>query len=114
MLSLQLAAHAAAAPLSRRSSPLACLPCPSKASTVARFCPLLFKRRGGGSRADAGSAAAPAAAGAPQPYRLVLAVATLDSVLLYDVEVRRYRCTVHACHQLWQHALLLPGSCASS
>jgi hypothetical protein len=90
--------------------PLAALPCPTKPSTVARFCPLLFSPRpaGGSSTARAaaeGSVGAAAAGGAGGddstsandssgtsglglPYRMVLAVATLDSVLLYDTQVR--------------------------
>jgi hypothetical protein len=91
--------------------PLLSLPCPSKASTVVRFCPRIFKLRGqeqqgqqgGGSSGVSGDVLAPgsvaAAAGAAGaaggsvnvlglPYRLVLAVATMDSVLLYDMQVR--------------------------
>ena len=87
--------------------PLLSLPCPSKASTVVRFCPRIFKLRGqeqqgGGSSGGSGGVASPggvaAAAGAGAgdgcvnvlglPYRLVLAVATMDSVLLYDMQVR--------------------------
>jgi chromatin assembly factor 1 subunit B len=87
--------------------PLLSLPCPSKASTVARFCPQVFKlkqqqQQGGGSSGEAGSSGdaggdqpavtAAAAAAAEQnalglPYRLLLAVATMDSVLLYDMQV---------------------------
>lgn len=89
-------------------SPLLSLPCPSKASTAVRFCPRIFKLRQqqGQQRDSPGSNGcdgtqqqqqqeqqeAAAAAGAPNnvlglPYRLVLAVATMDSVLLYDMQV---------------------------
>jgi len=81
--------------------PLLSLPCPSKASTVVRFCPNIFKlRQQDGSSAGQGSSdgeqpAAAAAGGKANgvnvlglPYRLVLAVATMDSVLLYDMQVR--------------------------
>lgn len=79
--------------------PLLSLPCPSKASTVVRFCPNIFKlRQQDGSSAGQGGNGEEAAAGAGEkatgvnvlglPYRLVLAVATMDSVLLYDMQVR--------------------------
>jgi hypothetical protein len=82
--------------------PLLSLPCPSKASTVVRFCPQIFrlKQQQGGGAGEGGSSgsageqepAAAAAAGCEDvlglPYRLVLAVATMDSVLLYDMQVR--------------------------
>lgn len=84
--------------------PLLSLPCPSKASTVVRFCPRIFKLKQqqgdstvgsdgyGSSGGEQEPAAAAAAAGCENvlglPYRLVLAVATMDSVLLYDMQVR--------------------------
>lgn len=108
--------------------PLLSLPCPSKASTVVRFCPRLFKLKqqqqdtdGGGSDggSEEGAAAVPAASGAAAggggnssssgcvnalglPYRMVLAVATMDSVLLYDMQVGGWvsgcvRKVVHNC-----------------
>ncbi|WIA28323.1 hypothetical protein OEZ86_010873 [Tetradesmus obliquus] len=87
------------------SSPVASLPCPSKASTAVKFCPLLFQLQQQSSSVDGSSNGAPsneaaaAASGAEAgvadpaavnvlglPYRMVLAVATLDSVLLYDMQ----------------------------
>jgi hypothetical protein len=108
MLLLLLPAVAAAAAC--RSSPLASLPCPCKASTAVKFCPLLFKLQQAAHSSSNGSEAAAAAAPSSAegsavaagtevaaaavnamglPYRMVLAVATLDSVLLYDMQVRQ-------------------------
>lgn len=64
--------------------PVAHLPCPGKATLAVRCCPVYFERRPG-----------PEAEGLPGergpelvalPYRLVFAVATEDSVLLYDTQ----------------------------
>jgi hypothetical protein len=63
-----------------------------------RFCPHIFrlKQQQGRGAGEGGSGAGeqePAAAAGCEnalglPYRLVLAVATMDSVLLYDMQVR--------------------------
>ncbi len=58
-----------------RSSPLLALPCGLKPAVAMRFCPVVFRL----------SDSSPSRLGLP--YRMVLAVATMDSVLLYETEV---------------------------
>uniref|UniRef100_H0V7J7 Chromatin assembly factor 1 subunit B n=1 Tax=Cavia porcellus TaxID=10141 RepID=H0V7J7_CAVPO len=55
--------------------PIAHLPCPGKATLAVRCCPVYFELR-----------PAPAGVLARLPYRLVFAVASEDSVLLYDTQ----------------------------
>lgn len=118
--------------------PLLSLPCPSKASTVVRFCPQVFKLKqqqqqgqGGSSSGEAGGssdasgeqplAAAVAAAAAGEqnalglPYRLVLAVATMDSVLLYDVQVGLLQQQMHvdSCNARTGFVTVIVGAIAS-
>lgn len=59
-------------------------------AVVVRFCPRVFRRR---RQIEALQGAAEAIT---TPYRMVFAVATLDSIILYDTEVRR-RCAC-VCH----------------
>lgn len=63
-------------------APAAHLPSPSKPVVAVRFCPLLFAPSAKGGSAGAGAGCF------GLPYRLVFAVATLDSVMVYDTEVR--------------------------
>ncbi|XP_023669541.2 chromatin assembly factor 1 subunit B [Paramormyrops kingsleyae] len=65
--------------------PIAHLPCPSKATLAVRCCPVYFELRSRKGEDD--SAQAPPSTFA-LPYRLVFAVASEDSVLLYDTQHR--------------------------
>ena len=67
---------------SLRSSPLLALPSGLKPPVAVRFCPVLY-------RPSSSTAAPPEGPQqSPSQYRMVLAVATMDSVLLYETEVR--------------------------
>ncbi len=70
-------------PLRDRSNPALALPSGLKAAVAVRFCPVLFKRKLSGTQPEGG--AAPPSSGLP--YRMVLAVATMDSIMLYETEV---------------------------
>jgi hypothetical protein len=64
---------------SNLAKPAVCLPCPEKATVVVKFCPKLFKLRGGDASEHHKSLFS-------LPYRMVYAVASLDAVLLYDTQ----------------------------
>lgn len=65
------------------NKPVLYLPSPQKASVAVRFCPILFELR----QDDADAAEEKFSKSLFKlPYRMVFAVATLDSVLLYDTQ----------------------------
>jgi chromatin assembly factor 1 subunit B len=90
-------------------APVAHLPALSAPSVAVRFCPHLFQLRPGAARGRAGPSSGPlgtpadggagrgGAAGvagdecpwATLPYRMLFAVATMDSVVIYDTQVGR-------------------------
>jgi chromatin assembly factor 1 subunit B len=61
------------------SGPIAHLPAQNKPVVAVRFCPALLRRRTEGS-------SSPPAPFDALPYKMVFAVATLDSVIIYDTE----------------------------
>ncbi|KXZ43425.1 hypothetical protein GPECTOR_91g579 [Gonium pectorale] len=69
------------------SGPAVSLPCLSKGALVVRFCPRLFRAPPPPQQQHPGQTpSAAAAAPGRLPYRVVLAVASVDSVLLYDMQ----------------------------
>ncbi|KAG7257274.1 hypothetical protein CRUP_003971 [Coryphaenoides rupestris] len=64
--------------------PIAHLPCPGKATLAVRCCPVYFQLRTKQAQADGSTEALPNVF--QLPYRMVLAVASEDSVYLYDTQ----------------------------
>uniref|UniRef100_A0A8C5AI50 Chromatin assembly factor 1 subunit B n=1 Tax=Gadus morhua TaxID=8049 RepID=A0A8C5AI50_GADMO len=63
--------------------PIAHLPCPSKATLAVRCCPVYYQLR---TKQDDGRTDSPPQDRQTLPYRMVLAVASEDSVYLYDTQ----------------------------
>lgn len=85
-------------------APCAHLPGAAKPIIAVRCCPRLFKLRSAAAAAEGdGGTPAPASAPAPTPwlplpYRVVWAVLSLDSIILYDSELRAPLCVVQGSH----------------
>ncbi|KAL6780657.1 hypothetical protein ACKKBF_B12285 [Auxenochlorella protothecoides x Auxenochlorella symbiontica] len=73
-------------------APLLHLPGHSKPVVAVRFCPVLFKKPEPSGREDVGGQAI------DLPYRMVFAVATLDSVVVYDTASPTPLCLLGALH----------------
>ncbi|KAL6779423.1 hypothetical protein ACKKBG_A12285 [Auxenochlorella protothecoides x Auxenochlorella symbiontica] len=73
-------------------APLLHLPGHSKPVVAVRFCPVLFKKPEPSGREDVGGQAI------DLPYRMVFAVATLDSVVIYDTASPTPLCLLGALH----------------
>lgn len=71
-----------------RSGPAVILPCLSKGALAVRFCPRLFRSPPPQQQQTGPLANAAGVLASRLPYRLIMAVASVDSVILYDMQVR--------------------------